>query len=325
MKAGKSMQKHYIVVPNWNGADYLQQCIKSLLNQSIKATIVVVENGSVDKSDEILASFGNKITVLKQSVNLGFAGGVNVGIDYALKNCADYVALFNNDAVADKNWLKELLTTAKTNNAGIVTSKFKKIGTDTLDSTGDFYTIYGLPFPRGRGKRDKGQYDSKTEIFGASGGASLYSVSMLKDIGLFDEDYFAYFEDVDISFRAQLAGWKIYYAPRAIAYHHIGGTSGKVSGFTTYQTAKNFWFVYTKNMPSYLYFKYLPLACYWYSRMFAARLVKGGSIPFIKGWLAGLLLFPKKLSQRFIIQKHRTVSVAHIDSILYHDRPPKIN
>lgn len=315
-----------VVVPNWNGEDFLQQCIDSLIVQTQNVSIIVVENGSTDDSDKILAKYGKKITVLKQNINLGFAGGVNVGIKYALENNADYVALFNNDAIADKNWLKNMVDVIQENNdVGIVTCKFLHQGDNKLDSTGDFYTIYGLPFPRGRGQIDSGQFDKDNLVFGASGGASLYNCIMLTQIGLFDEDYFAYFEDVDISFRAQLAGWKVYYEPTALAYHHIGGTSSKINGFATYQTAKNFWFMYIKNMPGHLFWKYLILAKYWYIRMFVARIVKGGSWPFIKGWFAGLVLLPKKLGERHIIQKNRKVSIKYIDSILYHSRPPKIN
>lgn len=315
--------KVYVVIPNWNGADYIKSCVDSLLGQSFKHTVVIVENGSVDESDAILATYGKKITVLKQKVNLGFAGGVNVGLQYALDNGADYVALFNNDAVADKNWLKYLVESASEQGVGIVTSKFMRMDKKALDSTGDFYTTYGLPFPRGRNEQDTGQYDKQLSIFGASGGASLYSAKMLNKIGLFDEDYFAYFEDVDISFRAQLAGWQVRFAPKAIAYHHVGGTSNKISGFATHQSAKNFWFVYIKNMPGRLFYKYLIFATYWYVRMFVARLVRGGSGPFIKGYFKFLVLLPKKVKQRRQIQKNRTVSIGYIDSILHHGRPPK--
>lgn len=316
--------KLYVVVPNWNGEDFLQQCIDSLLAQNQACEILVVENGSVDMSDEILATYGNKITVLKQKNNLGFAGGVNIGINYAIENGADYVALFNNDAVADENWLQNLVNTASVNPViGIVACKFLHEGDNKLDSTGDFYTIFGLPYPRGRNEVETGQYDNKTTIFGATGGASLYSAKMLTEIGLFDEDFFAYYEDVDISFRAQLAGYKVVYEPTAVAYHHIGGTSGKISGFTSYQTGKNFWFMYIKNMPGKLFWKYILLAKYWYLRMLLARLVKGGFIPFIKGYFAFIVLLPKKLKERHKIQKNRKVSVGYIDSMLIHSRPPK--
>ena len=148
----------YIVIPNWNGAEFLRPCLDSLLAQTIKCNIIVVENGSTDESDTILATYGNKITVLKQPKNLGFAGGVNVGIKYAIKNGANYVALFNNDAIAEPNWLETLVKTMQSNNnLGIVTSKIVHVNDNILDSTGDFYTIFGLPHPRGRGERDTGK------------------------------------------------------------------------------------------------------------------------------------------------------------------------
>jgi GT2 family glycosyltransferase len=312
------------IIPNWNGQDYLQACIDSLLGQTIEHTIVVVENGSVDKSDEILAGYGEKIVVLKQPKNLGFAGGVNKGIQYAIDNNYEFVALFNNDAVADKDWLNQLLITADERKAGIVTGKFLHYGDKIIDSTGDFYTIYGLPFPRGRNQLDAGQFGVTEEVFGATGGASLYRINMLKNIGLFDVDFFAYYEDVDLSFRAQLTGHKIFYEPKAVAYHHIAGTSSKINGFAVYQTAKNFWLIYLKNMPSLLFWKYLPLASYWYIRMFLAKIIRGGLLHFIKGWFAGVILLPKKLNERTKIQKYRNASTDYIDSIIIHTKPPKI-
>lgn len=314
----------FVVIPNWDGEDWLGECIDSLLLQSVQCEIVVVENGSVDRSIDILKTYGKKIVVLVQPKNLGFAGGVNVGIRHALEHNAHYVALFNNDAVADTDWLKHLIETAQGNKqTGIVAAKILHSDQKTLDSTGDFYTIFGLPFPRGRGQKDSGQYDNKTVLFGASGGASLYSAAMLRDIGLFDEDFFAYFEDVDISFRAQLAGWNVYFAPKARVYHRISATSSRISGFGSFQTAKNIPLLYIKNMPGLLFWKYLPLATYWYIRMFTARLVKGGFVPFLKGWLLSLRLTPKKLTERRKIQKSRIVSSAEINKLLYQHRPPR--
>ena len=321
-----SKQSIYVVIPNWNGEDFLADCLEPLLKQTHKCNIVVVENGSTDGSDQILARYGDKITVLKQPKNLGFDGGVNVGIKYAMRKKADHIALLNNDAIVQKDWREKLSSVLDSNGSvGIVTSKILHFDEDRLDSTGDFYTIYGLPYPRGRNEIDHGQYDDKLEIFGASGGASMYRVAMFREIGIFDEDFFAYYEDVEISFRAQLHGWAVRYQPKAEVRHHINGTSSKISGFATYHSAKNFWFTYVKNMPALLFWKYLPLACYWYCRMFAARLVKGGFWPFFKGWIAGIILLPKKFKQRLAIQKNRAVNNAYIDSIISHHRPPKIN
>lgn len=223
------MPKVSVVVPNWNGAHDLRDCLDSLLEQSQKAHIIVVDNGSTDNSLELLKSKYPSVEVIKLPKNRGFAGGVNPGIKKAISDKCEYVALLNNDAVAKKDWLKYLTESLDKNpKIGIATSKIISFQNNILDSTGDIYTIWGLPFPRGRGEAVSNKYDSDVEIFGASGGASLYRVEMLQQIGLFDEDFFAYYEDIDISFRAQLAGWKVAYVPQAIVYHQISATSRKI-------------------------------------------------------------------------------------------------
>ncbi len=319
-----NMNRVAVVIPNWNGEDLLSKCIDSLLSQqSLSHVIIVVENGSIDSSLDILESYGNSITVLKQPKNLGFAGGVNVGIQYAIDNNFEYIALFNNDAVADSLWIKKLYDAFQTNEkVGIVTSKILIGNTGKLDSTGDWYTTTGMPFPRGRGEIDSGQYDKKTSVFGASGGASLYRTSLFRDIGLFDEDFFAYYEDVDISFRAQLRSWKVLFEPEAIVYHALSATSSKLGYFAIKQSAKNFWFLYIKNVPFPLSIKFFPSALYRYSRMFAARVIKGGFWAFFSGFIKSLVLLPKKIVQRHSIQKNRTVSSAYIEKIVYKGKPP---
>ena len=317
------MKRIAVVIPNWNGQDVIARCIDSLLAQTIKPTIVVVENGSTDSSDEILASYGSKIVVLKQPKNLGFAGGVNVGIRYAIDNGLDYVALFNNDAVADKRWLEELVNGMSDKTVAITTPKMLKADKITLDAVGTEYSIYGAPFPRGRNEIDTGQYDTPAEVFGGAGGASLYRTELLKEIGLFDEDFFAYYEEDDINFRARLKGWRVMTAPKAVVYHDIGGTSGKIKGFTVQQTAQNFWFLYTKNMPGWLFYKYLPLASLWYFLMFVDRTRKGAFIYFIKGWFGSIGLFAKTIAKRRSIQENRTITPKQASEFLYHAMPPK--
>jgi len=145
----------------------------------------------------------------------------------------------------------------------------------------------------------------------------------LEEIGLFDEDFFAYFEDVDISFRAQLAGWKVRYEPKAVAYHHIGSTSSKLGNFSLYHSSKNFMLLYAKNMPAKLYWKYLPLFSLQLSRWFITSLLRGHLWTFLKGMFAAIHQHPKTAKKRKIIQASRKVSVGYIDSMLYHHRPPR--
>ncbi len=317
------MKKIFVVVPNWNGKDELKACLESLHAQTQSAQILVVENGSNDGSLEYIQENFNNVQLVINKTNLGFAGGVNSGIREAIASGAEYIALFNNDAVADKDWLKHLLKSLEQNSeVGITTCKLLSADKKLIDSTGDQYTTWGLPYPRGRGEITSNRYDSDTHIFGASGGASLYRTKMFEEIGLFDEDFFAYFEDVDLSFRAQLAGWKVLYAPKAIVYHKIGATSGKIKGFTTYQTFKNYPLLFWKNVPFPLMFKMLPRFTLVYVSIYISSLLKGRGLPATKGLVRSLTLLPKKTLERRRIQKSRMVSAEHINGLLLHDLPP---
>ncbi len=187
------MRNLAVVVPNWNGRDSLAACLDSLRAQSAKHTLIIVENGSTDGSLEYLRANYPAATLIVNQTNLGFAGGVNCGIKKAIELKCDAVALFNNDAVAEPDWLANLAHELKSHpEAGIATCKIVDADGSHIDSTGDIYTVWGLPYPRGRGEPVSDAYDKAVEVFGASGGASLYRVSMLEQIGLFDEDFFAY-------------------------------------------------------------------------------------------------------------------------------------
>jgi GT2 family glycosyltransferase len=300
----------------------LRECLDSLLEQSFSAHIIVVDNGSIDGSLDIISDYSN-IELIRHSKNLGYAGGVNAGFRRAVKLDMDYVAPFNNDAVADKDWLLNLVRSIeKQADVGIVTSKILSSDGKSIDSTGDYYTIWGLPYPRGRGSTDIDAFDVKTDVFGASGGASLYKITMLQMIGLFDEDFFAYYEDVDLSFRAQLAGWKVRYAPKAVVYHHIGATSEKIKGFTTYQTMKNQPLLLLKNVPRpYLY------SVGWrftiaHILFFVSAIRNGNGWPAIKGDLKGTILLFSGYKKRRDIQRNKKVTDDYIWSILVHDLPP---
>jgi GT2 family glycosyltransferase len=315
--------KVYLVVLNWNGKDIVEKCLDSLKKQSPPVETIVVDNGSTDGSAEIIEKKYPVVHLIKKSKNHGFAGGVNIGIKHAIKNGAEAIALFNNDAIADKEWLAGLISTLDSDSKiGIATGKLMQLDGNHIDSTGDLYTIWGLPFPRGRDQAAENSYDKPEFVFGASGGASIYRTKMLKDIGLFDEAFFAYYEDVDISFRAQLAGWKIAYTPEAVAYHAIGATSSKISGFTTVQTMKNLPLLFWKNVPLQLAPKMFPRFLIAHSSIFFSSFFKGRGLAAIKGTLLSIKNIPHMLSVRRKIQKNRKVSSDYIWSILYKDLPP---
>jgi GT2 family glycosyltransferase len=312
-----------VIIPNWNGADDLPACLDSLLEQALKPHIILVDNGSVDNSLVLLSSTYPSVEVIKLPKNRGFDGGVNAGIKKALVDGFEYIALFNNDAIADKDWLKHLVDFLNKNpKAGIVTSKIVDQHNTHIDSTGDIYTIWGLAFPRGRGEAVTNKYDHDTWIFGASGGASLYRARLFKEIGIFDEDFFAYYEDIDISFRAQLAGWKVAFEPRAIAYHQISGTSSKIKNFAIYHTLKNYPQVFWKNVPLKLMPHIFPRFVLAYFMIWGRALFRGQIWASTKGVLMSILLWPKKLVQRHKIQKNRRVPNDYINSIITHDLPP---
>jgi GT2 family glycosyltransferase len=179
-----------------------------------------------------------------------------------------------------------------------------------------------LPYPRGRGEKISNEYDNVTAVFGASGGASIYRVKMLEQIGLFDEDFFAYYEDVDLSFRAQLAGWKVAYVPGAVVYHQIGATSSRVPDFTTYQTLKNLPMLMWKNVP----WRLMPKV-WWrfelaYTLIVIRALSRGQFGAVFKGLVMWIVLSPKKFYQRHQIQKRRKVTIEYLNSMITQDLPP---
>ncbi len=320
----KTKYKIYCVIPNFNGEKYLKKAVDSLINQTVECKIVVVDNYSTDGSLKVLSNYKNRIEVINLDSNTGFTGGVNAGIRVALDNRADFVALFNNDAVAENNWIKNLVSRFEQQaELGIITSKIMSIDKKYFDSTGDFYTSWGMPFPRGRNEAVSNKYDDSKMVFSASGCASLYRSEVFSNIGLFDDDFFAYFEDVDISYRAQLAGIKIGYEPSAIVWHRIGSTSSKISGFGAYQTAKNLPLLFIKNTPLSL-IPHIGIRFFiFYWTLFLSSLFKPGlGLPVMKGALMAFVLTPKALYKRHRIQKNRVVSSEYIESIIIHDLPP---
>lgn len=316
-----------VIVLNYNGIQDTVHCIDSLLAQTFfNTTVVVVDNASSDDSTIELNKLGvehpDRIHVIYNEDNLGFAGGVNIGIQWAINEGFEYTALFNNDAIADKDWLNQLAFTSVNNSSlGIVTGLLLNKSGSKIDSSGEQYSRWGLSFPRDR-NNDTSASHAEGLTFGATGGASLYRTALFKDIGFFDEDFFAYYEDVDISFRAQLAGWKIAYTPKAIAYHKQGATSKKIPGFAIYQTFKNLPLLFEKNIPKGLLFSVGIRFYFAYTLMFFNAIKNGVGIPATKGLLKSIVLKLSALKKRHDIQKNKRVSSDYIKSILWPDLPP---
>ena len=303
----------------------IPETLAALKKQTVAHTVVVVENASTDESRDLLRPLAakNELVLLENKRNLGFSGGVNTGITYALEQGADAVALMNNDAIPDSNWLKHLVKQLEDNpKLGMVAAKILDITGTHIDSTGDQLTIWGLPYPRGRGEVDTGQDDTKTRILGASAGAAIYRATMLHDIGLFDPDFFAYYEDIDISLRARLAGWEIELEPRSVVHHRISATSSRIPGFTTKQTLKNLPWVLVKDIPAPLLWRMAPRLFIAYWAFFASAIQRGAFRWALQGWLLSIVYMPKKLWERRRIQGQRRITAAELAELITYDLPP---
>lgn len=317
-----------VIVINFNDIKETTQCLASLSRQKgVKLDLILVENGSVEPQTEdqlkILANtYKSQLTIIKNQTNLGFTGGANTGIRHVLARNYEYFALFNNDAVADQYWLKNLYSASQTEASGITTGLLLHEDGKTIDSTGDWCSTWGLPFPRSR-NLPVAQAPKSGFVFSGSGGASLYSVKLIEQIGMFDENFFAYYEDTDLSFRAQLGGFKVFYTNQAIAYHKRGKTSARIPGIAVLGTFKNLPMFFVKNIPTRLL-----VSTGWrfflaYHLMLFNAIRKGNAAPALKGWGQSLLLFwTHSLRQRRSIQSNRKVSTEYIKSMLYPDLPP---
>jgi GT2 family glycosyltransferase len=313
-----------VVVPSWDGAEHLPACLDSLAAQTAPHLVVVVDNGSRDGSAQLVLERYPHVHLVALKRNRGFAGGVNAGIDAALDAGCELVALLNNDAVAEPEWLAHLVAEADAHpEAGIVGAKLLTWDGTHLDSTGDRYSLWGMPTPRGRGEPDDGRYDDDRDLFAASGGASLYRAELLRATGGFDEAFFAYYEDVDLSFRAQLAGWRVRYAPAARVRHRIGGTSSRVPDFARFHVLRNLVYLFVKDVPTALLPRCLPRFVLLYAALVVSGVVRGHARVTLRAAGAALLRLPVLLARRRAVQATRTVPVERVAALLEPGLPPE--
>ncbi|HUM81578.1 MAG TPA: glycosyltransferase family 2 protein [Methanothrix sp.] len=244
-----------VVVLNYNGRGYLKRCLDSLSEQTRHDfEVIVVDNASSDGSAEYLRDEFPWVRRVVNEENLGFAGGTNSGIRAAR---GDFVLTLNNDTWADKDFVARLAEPMDDMSVGMCASKM--IYPDgRINSTGICISRSGAAWDRGGFEKDEGQYDQSEEVFGPCAGAALYRKRMLDEIGLFDEDFFLYMEDVDLAFRARLAGWRCIYVPEAIVHHLQGGTAGFGSDLAVYYGNRNIIWYAVKGFPTGLLLTSLP-------------------------------------------------------------------
>ena len=305
-----------VVVVNWNGYEHLDLCLTALTNQTYTPKeIILVDNGSNDASVDFVRKSFPEVKVIALGINLGFCGGNNVGIQSAT---GEFVALINNDTEADPAWLAESIKALEEHpEAGFTASRIRLFDARThLDTVGDLYFRSGYPGKHGWLMPDGPEFDREQWVFGACAGAVVYRRSMLEEIGLFDEDFFAYMEDIDLSFRAQLMGYQCLYVPTAIVYHKVGATAGRDSRNHQYWSHRNHWYVLIKNLPSSLWYRYLPniLGAEVLVLITAAR--KRRLQIFWDARVEVWRMLPKTLQKRRAIQKRLRTSADYIDSLV---------
>ncbi len=231
----------HVVVLNWNGRDSIRQCLRSVLHQTYAAyRVVVVDNASTDGSLDIIRDEFSEVTLVPLPENLHFARGTNAGLREALRDpeCA-FIGTLNNDTRVDPEWLAELVRMAGAR-VGMVASKMVFIDRpNVLNSTGVSIGPDGSAMDRGWNSVDEGQFDQAVDVFGPSAGAALYRRDVLDSVGLFDEDFFAYYEDLDLAWRTRFGGWEARFAPRAIVHHKYSASYGSGNPMKTYLCERN--------------------------------------------------------------------------------------
>ncbi|MEO5657029.1 MAG: glycosyltransferase family 2 protein, partial [Nitrospiria bacterium] len=239
-----------VIVLNWNGEALLAECLDSLTAQTYpRVEILVVDNGSADGSVRLVRErYGDTVRLIETGANLGFAGGNNVGIAAAR---GEYILLLNNDAAADPGWVEALVREAETDSRlGMCASKVVTWeGPARIDSAGLLLSRDGLGRGRGRGSLDDGRFGRAEDALLPSGCAALYRRAMFNEVGLFDEAFFMYCEDVDLGLRGRLANWHCRYVPRAIVRHRYSASAGGFSLGKVFLVERNRVWVMLKTFP----------------------------------------------------------------------------
>ena len=294
-----------IIIANWNGKHFLNVCLRSLRNQIFRDfETILVDNGSSDGSVEFVRAGFPEVRLLALDNNLGFTGGTLAGYQIAQGRL---IVLLNNDTEAHPNWLAEIYQGSLTfPSAGSFASKMIYFDDRTrIENCGFMVSQAGTTAELGRDEIDGPDWAGPRAVFGACGGAAAYRRGMLDQIGFLDPDFFMIYEDVDLSFRAQLAGYDCVYLPKAIVYHRYRSTIKRQPALQVFYAQRNIEYVYCKNMPTGLLLRSAPYrllyeigAAFYFTSM-------GAGISFFRAKLSALKMLPSMLRKRKAIQKRR--------------------
>lgn len=330
-----------IVIVNWNGADMLQGCLNTVKRQSYTdIRVIIVDNGSTDNSVELLQMYYPEFELIVLPKNTGFATGNNVGIRKALEYPdVEYIFTLNNDTELFDTTVQQAVLVGESTKSemvqlGAIATKMIYMDDESLiDSVGILTHPDGGGLSRGNREPDIGQYNETEEVFGACGGAALYTRGMIEDIlendSFFDDQFFAYYEDLDIAWRAQLRGWKTYSAPQSVVKHIHSATAKSYSPFKAYHVNRNRFYVIIKNYPLWFAFRALLITPMRYIRLLnSVRIKKGPSHeltqrtspiqPFLlvlKGWVSIVYHLPGLLTKRWKIQSRKKITSAEINDL----------
>ena len=240
-----------VIILSWNGRHLLEECLSSIGSQTFRDfETILVDNGSTDGSvDWVKEPWAESVSLVALPSNLGFAGGNNAGIRLARGR---YVILLNNDTAVDPGWLAAMDNAVRRHpDAGMFTPKILHYyRRDEIDNTGHLIYPDGLARGRDRLEKDDGRFDEEGETLWPSGCAGVYKREMLERIGLLDESFFAYGEDVDLGLRARWAGWPCFYVPTAVVYHKYSITTGAYSPQKAFLVERNRIWILFKNFPA---------------------------------------------------------------------------
>lgn len=256
--------KATVVIPNYNGKAFMQDCLTALAKQTSREfEVLVVDNGSADGSADGLEVWYPEVKVLKLDRNYGFSRAVNEGIR---RSDCEYVILLNNDTVPFPDYVEKLIGAMEADKRRFSVSPkmIQACNRGLLDDAGDSYCLLGWGFQRGVGQPTE-RFSKPGRIFSACAGAAIYRRAVFDEIGYFDERHFAYLEDIDVGYRALIHGYINWYEPEAKVYHVGSGTSGsRYNAFKVKLSARNSVYLNYKNMPLvFLVLNFLPLLAGW--------------------------------------------------------------
>ena len=308
-----------VVVPNWNGMRFVGMCLDSLAKLDFEDyEVIVVDNGSADGSREMIEEQYPDVKLLKLPDNMGFAIACNEGIK---ASNAEYIVLLNNDIEVTPDWLRELYEGMERHpECGMGTTKMMFLDQrDVFYNTGDLFHSWSAGGGRGQGEKDVGQYEKEDYVFGACAGAGIYRREFFNQVGLFDEDFFIFAEDVDLNMRGQLQGHKAVYLPKAKVFHIGTATVGLYSDRYVYLCKRNDIWVFIKNYSLKMYFKYL--SSIWKHQFADIKYFtyRGQGQVLLKSKWDALKLLPQMLCRRKKIQSTRTTSDFEIQKSIITD------